>query len=124
MRRGESLFELDPSAHEQVRTGFELEGSNLSGVSANRCSWWTESAESDGRTNLASFLSGENKESNNYRDGGDEDNDKTDFYTGWSKNNRFDDMVGGELGGARILSGGVHLVFNLEAGSLLPLAIR
>lgn len=38
MRRGESIFELDPNAHEEVERGFEVEGSNLSGVSA-RCSW-------------------------------------------------------------------------------------
>lgn len=38
MRRGESIFELDLNAHDEVDRGFELEGSNLSGVSA-RCSW-------------------------------------------------------------------------------------
>lgn len=38
MRRGESVFEIDPNAHEEVERGFEVEGSNLSGVSA-RCSW-------------------------------------------------------------------------------------
>lgn len=38
MRRGESIFELDLNAHEEVERGFEVEGSNLSGVSA-RCSW-------------------------------------------------------------------------------------
>lgn len=38
MRRGESVFELDPYAREEVERGFELEGSNLSGVSG-RCSW-------------------------------------------------------------------------------------
>lgn len=38
MRRGESIFELDLNAHEEVESGFEVEGSNLSGVSA-RCSW-------------------------------------------------------------------------------------
>lgn len=43
MRRGESIFELDPYAQEEVERGFELEGSNLSGVSG-RCSW----SEQDG----------------------------------------------------------------------------
>lgn len=38
MRRGESIFELDPYAQEEVGRGFELDGSNLSGVSG-RCSW-------------------------------------------------------------------------------------
>lgn len=43
MRRGESIFELDLNAHEEVEKGFELEGSNLSGVSA-RCSWAEQDA--------------------------------------------------------------------------------
>jgi suppressor of fused-like protein len=38
MRRGESMFELDLAAQEEVERGIETEGSNLSGVSA-RCSW-------------------------------------------------------------------------------------
>ncbi|CAI9717818.1 suppressor of fused homolog [Octopus vulgaris] len=38
MRRGESIFELDPSLQERVDSGIEQEGSNLSGVSS-RCFW-------------------------------------------------------------------------------------
>ncbi|KAJ8894694.1 hypothetical protein PR048_000001 [Dryococelus australis] len=38
MRRGESMFEIDPMAQEEVARGIETEGSNLSGVSG-RCSW-------------------------------------------------------------------------------------
>ena len=34
MRRGESVFELDPAVREEVECGIDVEGSNLSGVSA------------------------------------------------------------------------------------------
>ncbi|ENN73737.1 hypothetical protein YQE_09669, partial [Dendroctonus ponderosae] len=33
MTRSDSIFELDPCTHEEVERGFELDGSNLSGVS-------------------------------------------------------------------------------------------
>ncbi|KAG8222758.1 hypothetical protein J437_LFUL008156 [Ladona fulva] len=39
MRRGETMFELDVSALEEVETGIETDGSNLSGVSARWCAW-------------------------------------------------------------------------------------
>lgn len=38
MQRSQSIFEINPKAHEIVERGFETDGSNLSGVSA-RCSW-------------------------------------------------------------------------------------
>lgn len=38
MRRGESIYELEPSVAEEVENGIEKEGSNLSGVSA-RIAW-------------------------------------------------------------------------------------
>ncbi|GAB6023171.1 hypothetical protein CHUAL_007996 [Chamberlinius hualienensis] len=38
MRRGETIFELDPQVQESVDKGIEQDGSNLSGVSA-RCAW-------------------------------------------------------------------------------------
>ncbi|XP_032808399.2 suppressor of fused homolog [Petromyzon marinus] len=41
MRRGESVFELEPRSAERVERGVEAEGSNLSGVSA-RCAWEEE----------------------------------------------------------------------------------
>lgn len=34
MRRGESIYELEPSVAEEVENGIENEGSNLSGVSS------------------------------------------------------------------------------------------
>lgn len=38
MRRGESIYELEPSVAEEVENGIENEGSNLSGVSS-RIAW-------------------------------------------------------------------------------------
>uniref|UniRef100_A0A8C4X190 Suppressor of fused homolog n=1 Tax=Eptatretus burgeri TaxID=7764 RepID=A0A8C4X190_EPTBU len=38
MRRGESIFELDPQLQDRLERGVASEGSNLSGVSA-RCAW-------------------------------------------------------------------------------------
>ncbi|XP_068238037.1 suppressor of fused homolog [Palaemon carinicauda] len=38
MRRGESIYELEPSVAEEIESGIENEGSNLSGVSA-RIAW-------------------------------------------------------------------------------------
>lgn len=97
MRRGESIFELDMNAQEEFERGFEVEGSNLSGVSA-RCSW----AEQDTST-LPHLKDGNDCE--------DETNPKQGL------------QESAELMHIKKLDG-VHLVFNLEAGSLLPLAIR
>jgi len=38
MRRGESMFDVDPSVHEEITEGIKTEGSNLCGISAH-CSW-------------------------------------------------------------------------------------
>lgn len=40
MRRGESMYDLDPASHEKVERGIDEDGSNLSGVTS-RC-WWEE----------------------------------------------------------------------------------
>ena len=40
MRRGESIYDLDPSSHDKVERGIDEDGSNLSGVTS-RC-WWEE----------------------------------------------------------------------------------
>lgn len=45
MRRGESIFELDPEIRDAVEDGIATEGSNLSGVTA-KCSW-TECKEDE-----------------------------------------------------------------------------
>lgn len=112
MRRGESIFELDPNAHEEVEKGFETEGSNLSGVSA-RCDW----AEQDSR-----MLALEKKD---YEIIGRMNEQETDQLRMQKNENATNSSMleSSELLHVRKFEG-VHLVFNLEAGSLLPLAIR
>lgn len=132
MRRGESIFELEPNAHEEVERGFELEGSNLSGVSA-RCSW----ADQDFSN---SCLMKEKRDDGNNISEEENEQMKSAFQKSiYSNNNdrlastssyKNDDgkenstmLESTELLHVKKLEG-VHLVFNLEAGSLLPLAIR
>lgn len=100
MRRGESVFELDPYAREEVERGFELEGSNLSGVSG-RCSWSEQE-----------YFNGKDCKDVGLR----LDSAFHSTFSGIS-------LDSPELLRVRKLDG-VHLIFNLEAGSLLPLAIR
>lgn len=38
MRRHESMFDVDPSIHNEIAEGIKTEGSNLCGISVN-CSW-------------------------------------------------------------------------------------
>ncbi|KAL8598341.1 hypothetical protein ACOMHN_047662 [Nucella lapillus] len=156
MRRGETIFELDPHLQDRVEQGIEQEGSNLSGVSS-RCSW-DEPGENDSR----SIYSDEDKENNRTRnrtDSHDSDrrlitdseseqikttlkkglsstttnvqsndgNDNEHERQRQSRKESFDSATSSEgpteLIRTRTLEA-VHLKFNLEAGSLLPLALR
>lgn len=129
MRRGESIFEIDPSAHEEIENGFELEGSNLSGVSA-RCSWAEQDCTNLDLTLMScnmnvdrSLYSDQIKPSLNLLP----QNTNVDQDYGNYKINDFRDkasiLESTELVHIKKLES-LHLVFNLEAGSLLPLAIR
>lgn len=115
MRRGESIFELDPNAHDEVERGFELEGSNLSGVSA-RCSWSEPDPARPDKSDCEGRLN-------------DEENFNTKSLQGIQDNRSLKSFIilnfleSTELLHVKKLEG-VHLIFNLEAGSLLPLAIR
>lgn len=133
MRRGESIFELDISAHEIVERGVELEGSNLSGVSA-RCSWgeqidWSSSKQYKEKMSSEARLTDdiERIRSNNHKDRNFTHNQGTLSPTSLSRvdniNYNSDMTESSELLSVKKLEG-VHLIFNLEAGSLLPLAIR
>ncbi|XP_066582355.1 suppressor of fused homolog [Prorops nasuta] len=112
MRRTHSMMEEDPSVAEKVECGIEREGSNLSGVSA-KC-WWVQI------TNDSTEKYRENK-----NDSDDEDEDKKPII----KSERLSPCEQEEAPSfpeencVKTLSG-LHLTFNLEAGSLLPLAIR
>lgn len=140
MRRGESMFEIDLNAHEEVERGFEAEGSNLSGVSA-RCSWVEQEISDRTKTKSPTYIP----------DGPhitpeESDQIRTTLQRGlrntcgknvvrYSKDDNVHDyklddirdnasvLESTELMNVKKLDG-LHLTFNLEAGSLLPLAIR
>jgi suppressor of fused-like protein len=136
MRRGESIFELDLNAHEEFERGFELEGSNLSGVSA-RCSWVEQDPSHIDTMHLKDKNDCDNNQSSQEKtlhvnspmqkslQGGNFDQNRAS-----STNFKMDEIrsSSGLLESTELLNikklEGVHLVFNLEAGSLLPLAIR
>lgn len=136
MRRGENIFELNVNAHDIVERGVELEGSNLSGVSA-RCSWveqsdWTASGRKSRSELIENNLSPNDEDfqrnSNQLKSPASFRNQET---TQCGISFRLEDLhysnaslpEATELGHLKRLEG-VLLVFNLEAGSLLPLAIR
>lgn len=137
MRRGESIFEIDPNAHDEVERGFEIEGSNLSGVSA-RCSWNEEDPAKARFHHAKAKIDSEtapritDEESQQIKtalqkglQSASSEQDRTN-----GNNFKMDELKdsSGVLESAELLHikkmEGVHLVFNLEAGSLLPLAIR
>lgn len=138
MRRGESIFEIDPNAHEEVERGFELEGSNLSGVSA-RCSWNEEDPNKmrfhhtkvalDVENSMPRITEEESQQIKTTLQKGLQSASSEQDRTNGS-NFKMDDLKDGSgvLESTELLHvkkmEGVHLVFNLEAGSLLPLAIR
>ncbi|XP_025095733.1 suppressor of fused homolog [Pomacea canaliculata] len=156
MRRGETIFELDPHLQERVEQGIEQEGSNLSGVSS-RCMW-----EEPGDNDNHSTYSDEDKENNRSEAErkGSKDSDRRELseieseqikatlkkglsstrlnvqsredgseneHQHQSRKESFDSTTSSEgpteLIRTRTLES-VHLKFNLEAGSLLPLALR
>lgn len=137
MRRGESIFEIDPNAHEEVERGFELEGSNLSGVSA-RCSWSEEDPTkvhyhhrkpTDVVESISRITDEESQQIKSTLQKGLQSASSEQDRTNGS-NFKMDELkdCSGMLESTELLNikkmEGVHLVFNLEAGSILPLAIR
>ncbi|XP_065338196.1 suppressor of fused homolog [Cloeon dipterum] len=133
MRRGESMLELDPSVAEEVSKGINNDGSNLSGVSA-RCSWseklnpaYIDENESPERATLTEDDS--EKIRNALRKGllqtraciTPNRNERNEDLS--SSFNAEDGNDAADMDSIRILKS-LHLIFNREAGSLLPLAIR
>ncbi|KAK3094562.1 hypothetical protein FSP39_003435 [Pinctada imbricata] len=152
MRRGETIFEIEPHLQDQVDQGIEQEGSNLSGVNS-RCSWeepgdggeeiYNEeeregrlveerrmSNDVSDRPHISDFESEQIKAAlqkglqfprRNSRDYEFNEN------TRQSRKQSFDSNASSEgpteLLRTRTLDF-VHLKFNLEAGSLLPLALK
>jgi suppressor of fused-like protein len=153
MRRGETIFELDPELQEAVDDGIATQGSNLSGVSA-RCTW-NEFFQSDEDKNNSDRDNDENDSDSN-----NSNNERTPKRNVCSRNGisptvhksiqsrnscnsamsvshdqqnqcnsrmSFASETGapepGELIQTKYLNS-LHLQFNLEAGNLLPLALR
>lgn len=155
MRRGESIFEIDPELQEAVDDGIATEGSNLSGVSA-KCTWSekmatdkiTENGNSDSDKSHSDHESDENLLNNNEKKN---ENNKSELAPllnnkSYSRNScnsamsvshdqnnqsssrmSFASETGApepvELIQTKFLPT-LHLQFNLEAGNLLPLALR
>ncbi|KAJ9584731.1 hypothetical protein L9F63_020936, partial [Diploptera punctata] len=108
MRRGESMLELDLAAQEEVERGIEADGSNLSGVSA-RCSWADVNAQQLNTVGTSNLDSNENSYKRETLDN--------------NSSNELGVLESTELLRSKKLEA-LHLTFNLEAGILLPLAIR
>ncbi|EFN84061.1 Suppressor of fused-like protein [Harpegnathos saltator] len=111
MRRMHSIMENDPSIAEKIQRGIEKDGSNLSGVSA-KC-WWVQIT---GDKNVERYRE--------RRDDSDDDDEGEEDVKPMVKTERLSPCEqDADEGSIKVLSG-LHLTFNLEAGSLLPLAIR
>ncbi|XP_052427949.1 suppressor of fused homolog isoform X2 [Carassius gibelio] len=159
MRRGETIFEIDPHLQERVDKGIETDGSNLSGVSA-KCAWDDLSRPPEDEDDSRSICIGSqprrlsDKDTEQIREAlrkGLEINSKSvlppissqrhshdrpqqsvgHFQTQQISRSRKDSLesessaaiVPHELVRTRQLES-VHLKFNQESGTLLPLCLR
>uniref|UniRef100_A0A8C9V3K6 Suppressor of fused homolog n=1 Tax=Scleropages formosus TaxID=113540 RepID=A0A8C9V3K6_SCLFO len=149
MRRGETIFDIDPHLQERVDKGIESEGSNLSGVSA-KCAWDDLSHPPEDEDDSRSICIGSqprrlsDKDTEQIREAlrrGLELNGKAvlppismlSFYSmscfsDRSRKNSLESesstaIVPHELVRTRQLES-VHLKFNQESGTLLPLCLR
>ncbi|XP_047499810.1 suppressor of fused homolog isoform X2 [Penaeus chinensis] len=144
MRRGESIYELDPSVAEEVENGIETEGSNLSGVSA-RLAWTEDEAsslppltcqpprsETDADSEPSPRISHVESEQirNTLQKGLMQGANKTGIGHNLQEDKGVSDVEGNvpttdsaELFVTQRLES-LHLTINLESGCLLPLALR
>nr|XP_002129739.1 suppressor of fused homolog [Ciona intestinalis] len=128
MRRGETIFEIDPSLQESVDEGIRQNGSNLSGVSA-KCTWIESTdamyGENGDELHLPPKISEE--VSNQIKDALLEGLGRAKHQALPSVPSRElvsrENDVPHEMVYTRTLDA-VHLKFNLEAGSLLALACK
>ncbi|OTF77226.1 suppressor of fused-like protein, partial [Euroglyphus maynei] len=150
MRRGETIFEIDPELREAVDDGIATQGSNLSGVSA-RCSFVTAKGDDDDDDENSSHKEDKSKEKTKEEDeikAPKEDNNTSiqDLTDNNLENNRTTSRhssmsvshdrnsrmsYASETGNNEPFEliqtkyfDTIHLKFNYEAGVLLPLALR
>ncbi|XP_029343842.1 suppressor of fused homolog [Acyrthosiphon pisum] len=117
MRRGESMFDVDPSVHDEITEGIKTEGSNLCGISAH-CSW----EELNNRCDKALAYNSVEHSMNNLRiinnsRAPNEDLKETDG------NSNYKSCELSELNQGQFIEN-VHITFNLEAGLLLPFVLK
>jgi len=155
MRRGETIFEIDPEIQDAVDDGIAVEGSNLSGVSA-KCSWNDKALNKEKRGNGETNHSSNSSESESNCDEVSPILDKvnpinnsvspTNQVSSQTVNSRNSSMSvshdrtnqsdsrmsyasetgapeSGELIQTKYIER-VNIELNLEAGTLLPLALR
>ncbi|CAG5075898.1 Similar to Sufu: Suppressor of fused homolog (Mus musculus) [Cotesia congregata] len=106
----------DPMVAEQVQNGIEREGSNLSGVSA-KC-WWVQM---ENNISLESYR--EKRKDSDDEDDGDFINKFGIKTESMQDDGSRDDVFNNYSPTVKTLPG-LHLSFNLEAGRILPLAIK
>jgi len=112
MRRGESMFDVDPSVHDEIAEGIKTDGSNLCGISAT-CSW----EETDNKGDTASCFKSVEDSMNNLRIIRSKER-KTDIVMNCRQSE-----LSSELAEKKFIEK-VHLTFNLEAGRLLPFVLK
>ncbi|UXI20331.1 26S proteasome non-ATPase [Sarcoptes scabiei] len=146
MRRGETIFELDPELREAVDDGIATQGSNLSGVSAH-CSFTTDLDDDIKENDLGESNRNKSKEEESseisvkYRKISLR-NDETDNVDAPSRTSRHSSMSVSHDRNSRMSFASetgadepveliqtkyfktIHLKIDYEAGILLPLALR
>ncbi|KAL5244334.1 hypothetical protein ACI65C_011744 [Semiaphis heraclei] len=108
MRRGESMFDVDPSVHDEIAEGIKTEGSNLCGISAHCDKALVYKSVEHSMNNLRII--------NNSR-APNEDLEETDG------NSNYKSCELSELSQEQFIEN-VHITFNLEAGLLLPFVLK
>ncbi|XP_023678255.1 suppressor of fused homolog isoform X2 [Paramormyrops kingsleyae] len=146
MRRGETVFDIDPHLQERVDKGIDSDGSNLSGVSA-KCAWDDVSRPPEDEDDSRSICVGSqprrlsDKDTEQIREalrrgleinsktvlppisGQRQSHDRAQSRKDSLESERSAAIVPHELVRTRQLES-IHLKFNLESGTLLPLCLR
>uniref|UniRef100_A0A8C4W2X4 Suppressor of fused homolog n=1 Tax=Gopherus evgoodei TaxID=1825980 RepID=A0A8C4W2X4_9SAUR len=133
MRRGETIFEIDPHLQERVDKGIETDGSNLSGVSA-KCAWDDLSRPPEDDEDSRSICIGtqprrlSGKDTEQIRETLRRGQNGLNYDRAPSRKDSLESessaaIIPHELIRTRQLES-VHLKFNQESGALIPLCLR